>query len=169
MARRPISDAARSRERGRRRAWARRQSSSAWKQALGADLWCGKLYADEEWLTDCHDAYIVAADTYDALPGVQETGLCNYTVGMARSHIELQASDSDSDASPVGVPMSPQANVTFSLRFLQAYSAEAQSHPGPSIDDAEHEPGEMKQRVAYRVVPTTTSSISSGRSRYLPI
>ena len=93
----------------------------------------------------------------------------NYTAGIARDHIELQASDSNSEASPFSVPMSPQINISFSLRFLRAYSAEVQSHPAPSTDDAEHAPDDMEQRVAYRVIPTSTSSISSGLSRYLPI
>lgn len=88
---------------------------------------------------------------------------------MARNQIELQASDSDSEASPFSVPMSAHTNIIFSLRFLQAYSAEVQSHPAPSTDDAEHRLDEMKQRVAYRVIPTTTSSISSGLSHYVPI
>ena len=88
---------------------------------------------------------------------------------MAKNQIELQASDSKSEDSRFSVPMSPHINITFNLRFLQAYSAEVQSHPAPSTDDAEHQPEETKQRVVYRVIPTTTSSISSGLSHYLPI
>lgn len=62
----------------------------------------------------------------------------------------------------------PEIRVTLNVRFLPAFSAEMQMHLFPHPHDQVPPDDDSDRPQPAVVVPTTTSSISSGLSRVLP-
>ena len=87
-----------------------------------------------------------------------------YHPGMTRVHIELHASDLESEGSRSN-PTTPETNVNVHVRVLPAFSAQSQIHLAPARhDEADAEENEGRPEPAS-LIPMTTASISSDRSQ----
>lgn len=84
--------------------------------------------------------------------------------GVTVNETELQASDL-LHAERFPSPATPEIHVTLNVRFLPAFSVEAQTHLAPDPNDQEAPDDERGRPQPAVVVPTMTSPISSGLSR----
>lgn len=79
-------------------------------------------------------------------------------------HVELHASDLK-PAECFPAPATPEIHVTLNVRFLPAFSAGMRIYLASSPQDEEPADEDGVRREPAVVVPTTTSSISSGLSQ----
>ena len=87
---------------------------------------------------------------------------------MTMGDVELHASDSMS-AECFPAPATPEIRVTLNVRFLPAFSVGMRMHLAASPEEEElADEGGDRQEPAF-VVPTTTSSISSGLSQVVSL
>lgn len=114
----------------------------------------------------CADTTVKARNAMPHLPHDAHGHFRGYNPGMERNHIELQASDSESEAPQRGPSLTPNANIRFNLRLSEGFSGHVQSHLAPSTEDTVE--GDSHQ-ATHRIIPTTTSSIAAGLSLFLPL
>jgi hypothetical protein len=87
-----------------------------------------------------------------------------YYPDVTRIHVELHASDSESENDRSN-PVTMETNVDVQVRVLPAFTVQSQIHLAPSRRDGGDGEENDDRPAPASVVPTTTSSISSGLSQ----
>ena len=85
---------------------------------------------------------------------------------MISSQVESRLSGLESGGSRLD-PLSPEINVTINVRVLPPFNLETQMYLAPAPNDEDRADTNHRRDEPASVIPTTTSPISPGLSKFI--